>query len=57
MADYTGQRAQLRVKALEGWAMGDIMGACARWEECAEAPHDLLTPQAASHHFLQAAVR
>lgn len=37
------RREQLHVKALEGWAMGDIMGACARWEEIlAEAPHDLL---------------
>ena len=37
------RREQLHVKALEAWATGDIMGACARWEEIlTEAPHDLL---------------
>jgi tetratricopeptide (TPR) repeat protein len=36
-------REQLHVRALEAWAAGDVMGACARWEEVlAEAPRDLL---------------
>ncbi len=37
------KREQLHVKALEAWAAGDIMGACARWEEIlTESPLDLL---------------
>jgi len=37
------KREQLHVKALEAWAAGDIMGACARWEEIlADSPLDLL---------------
>jgi tetratricopeptide (TPR) repeat protein len=37
------RREQLHVHALEAWAAGDIMGACARWEELlAEFPLDLL---------------
>lgn len=37
------RREQLHVKALEAWGAGDIMGACARWEELlAEFPLDLL---------------
>ena len=37
------RREQLHVQALEAWAAGDIMGACARWEELlTEFPLDLL---------------
>jgi tetratricopeptide (TPR) repeat protein len=37
------RREQLHVHALEAWAAGDIMGACARWEELlAQFPLDLL---------------
>ena len=36
-------REQLHVKALEAWAAGDIMGACARWEVIlTDSPLDLL---------------
>jgi tetratricopeptide (TPR) repeat protein len=37
------RRERLHVQALEAWAAGDIMGACARWEELlTEFPLDLL---------------
>jgi tetratricopeptide (TPR) repeat protein len=37
------RREQLHVRGLEAWAAGDIMGACARWEELlAEFPLDLM---------------
>lgn len=37
------KREQVHVKALAAWAAGDIMGACARWEEVlTESPLDLL---------------
>jgi tetratricopeptide (TPR) repeat protein len=37
------RREQLYVEALEAWAAGEIMGACARWEEVLTgSPRDLL---------------
>jgi tetratricopeptide (TPR) repeat protein len=45
------RREQLHVKALSAWAAGDIMGACAAWEEIlVDAPHDLLAMKL--HHTL-----
>jgi tetratricopeptide (TPR) repeat protein len=45
------RREQLHVAALSAWAGGDIMGACAAWEEIlVDAPHDLLAMKL--HHTL-----
>lgn len=45
------RREQLHVEALSAWASGDIMGACAAWEEIlVDAPHDLLAMKL--HHTL-----
>ncbi|MCC6779255.1 MAG: tetratricopeptide repeat protein [Hyphomicrobiales bacterium] len=42
LADATS-RERLHVRALEAWAAGDIMGACACWEQVlVEAPLDLM---------------
>ena len=49
--DKLTRREQLHIAALKGWAAGDIMGACAAWEEIlVDHPRDILAMKL--HHTM-----